>query len=428
MPLARFGLVAACALAALVAGPVPAAAPADPQSSKTAPATVQERHTLDSAVRELELRIESSERLYHRADLDLYLQAIADKLLGTGALPAPGLVRVRVIKDADANAFVLPNGAVYVTTALLCDLGSEAEVASVLGHEIAHHTNSHALRAMRDQNSQAQGSRVARTVLGVLVGIASASVTGTFVAVVPGETGMLPRQAAEVWALASISGYSSAFEREADYEGLRRLAAAGYDTAAAIAAFEHLAAAADPEDVSQAAHLASGPKIEERITSYRALLAAEFAQATGPDRFVGHDEYAAAVAGIGLEQVAVLVNSNKLKRAQALVEVEIARGDSALAAYLEGEIARRTVPRTPETEARALAAYGRATTLPQPPAAAYREQGIIYRRRGDGAAALVAFRAYLERAPTAADAPIVRLYVEALATPGPDAAPTRSDP
>ena len=392
-----------------------------------APATGDERRTLESAAHELEQRIERSERLYGPAGLDLYLQAIADKLQASGPLPALGPVRVRVIKDKDANAFVLPNGAVYVTTALLCDLGSEAELASVLSHEIAHHTSSHALRAMRDQNSRAQDARAARTVLGVLVGIAIASVAGAG-PIILDKPAILRRQASEVWELASVNGYSSAFEREADDESLRRLAASGYDADAATAAFEHLSAAADPAGVSQASHLASRPKLEERIRSYRALIAAEFAQATGPGRFVGRDEYAAAVAGIGLEQVAVLINSAELKRAQALLEAEIARGDSARAAYLGGEIARRVVPPTPETEARALAAYGRATTLPQPLAAAYREQGILYRRRGDRAAAMAAFRAYLERAPTAEDAPIVRLYLEALAAPGPAAAPTRSGP
>ncbi len=94
------------------------------------------------------------------------------------------------------NAFALPGGYVYVTRGLLALAGSEAELASVLAHEIGHVTARHA----------AQRHQRAATVP------ASAK---------PGELDQDPA--------AYVQGYSREQELEADTLGIRYLARAGYD-------------------------------------------------------------------------------------------------------------------------------------------------------------------------------------------------------
>ena len=59
--------------------------------------------------------------------------------------------RFAVLDDADINAFAAPGGYVFITKGMLARLGSEAELAGVLGHEIAHVTEKHHLAAMRKQ-------------------------------------------------------------------------------------------------------------------------------------------------------------------------------------------------------------------------------------------------------------------------------------
>lgn len=59
---------------------------------------------------------------------------------------------VQAVDDPVVNAFALPGGPVFVTRGLLTALNSEAELASVLGHEIAHITARHSV----EQLSQAQ--------------------------------------------------------------------------------------------------------------------------------------------------------------------------------------------------------------------------------------------------------------------------------
>ncbi len=46
--------------------------------------------------------------------------------------------KFHVVEASDANAFAVPGGQVFITTAMLSSLRSEAELAGVLGHEISH--------------------------------------------------------------------------------------------------------------------------------------------------------------------------------------------------------------------------------------------------------------------------------------------------
>ncbi|WP_171894908.1 M48 family metalloprotease, partial [Pseudomonas aeruginosa] len=56
-----------------------------------------------------------------------------------------------VIDSPDINAFALPGGYIYIHRGLIAYLGSEAELAAVLGHEVGHVTARHSVR----QQSQA---------------------------------------------------------------------------------------------------------------------------------------------------------------------------------------------------------------------------------------------------------------------------------
>lgn len=55
-----------------------------------------------------------------------------------------------VIKNDAVNAFSAPGGYVVVTTALLKKVQNEAQLAGVLGHEIAHVVHKHSLKKYRD--------------------------------------------------------------------------------------------------------------------------------------------------------------------------------------------------------------------------------------------------------------------------------------
>lgn len=51
-----------------------------------------------------------------------------------------------VVNDASVNAFALPGGFIYVTRGLMTYVNNEAELATVVGHEIGHVTNRHSVQ------------------------------------------------------------------------------------------------------------------------------------------------------------------------------------------------------------------------------------------------------------------------------------------
>jgi len=57
----------------------------------------------------------------------------------------------RAVDDPSPNAFALPGGYVFVTRGLLDLMNNEAELASVLGHEIGHVTARHSVHQMSEQ-------------------------------------------------------------------------------------------------------------------------------------------------------------------------------------------------------------------------------------------------------------------------------------
>jgi predicted Zn-dependent protease len=112
-----------------------------------------------------------------------------------------------VIDSPVVNAFAIPGGYVYVSRGILALANSEAELAGVLGHEIAHITARHA------------ASRVSQ---GALAGIGAAILSAATGSEAVG-------QIANVGSDLYIKSYSRGQENESDSLGVRYLASAGYD-------------------------------------------------------------------------------------------------------------------------------------------------------------------------------------------------------
>ncbi len=79
-----------------------------------------------------------------------YIQQFGARLAATSERPNLPWT-FRVVDDPAVNAFAIPGGFVYVTRGLLAHLTSEAELASVVGHEIGHVTARHTVAAMSKQ-------------------------------------------------------------------------------------------------------------------------------------------------------------------------------------------------------------------------------------------------------------------------------------
>lgn len=80
--------------------------------------------------------------LYPDPALQSYVQDLGARLAATSERPKLPWT-FRVVDDHAVNAFALPGGFIYVTRGILAHMTSEAQLATVLGHEIGHVTARH---------------------------------------------------------------------------------------------------------------------------------------------------------------------------------------------------------------------------------------------------------------------------------------------
>ena len=157
---------------------------------------------------------------------NLYLQDLADRLLSQLSNHDQE-IRVFIVNDPSINAFAGPGGYIGVHTGLILTAHNEAELASVLAHEIAHVVQRHLLRrfeASQQQSLQTMGAIIAAILIGGSSPEASQAIMTSAIA------GSAQQQLS----------YSRAHEQEADRIGLELLANADFDPRAMVGFFSTL--------------------------------------------------------------------------------------------------------------------------------------------------------------------------------------------
>jgi hypothetical protein len=92
-------------------------------------------------------------KLVEDLDMQTYVNLVGNKVVPRYVKdlarddPARPLFRFYLIEDETFNAFAFPDGSVFIHTGLLKMLKNEAQLAAVLGHEVAHVTNEHARKS-----------------------------------------------------------------------------------------------------------------------------------------------------------------------------------------------------------------------------------------------------------------------------------------
>jgi predicted Zn-dependent protease len=165
----------------------------------------------------------------------------------------------KTVDKNEPNAFCLPGGKIVVYTGLLPITRTEAGMAVVIAHEVAHALARHGAERMSDQMVASVGTTAAAVAL-------SATVSGR-------SRTYLPAMMAAVGAGATV-GYilpmSRAQESEADRIGLVLMALAGYDPREAVGLWERMRAASSGK--RQAEWLSTHPADTTRIADIRRWL------------------------------------------------------------------------------------------------------------------------------------------------------------
>ena len=90
------------------------------------------------------------------ADLQAYVNGIGQGMARQSERPQLAW-EFHVLEDASVNAFAMPGGYIFVTRGMLTRMTNEAQLASVLGHEIAHVTARHSVQQMSRQQLASLG-------------------------------------------------------------------------------------------------------------------------------------------------------------------------------------------------------------------------------------------------------------------------------
>ncbi|HXG91565.1 MAG TPA: M48 family metallopeptidase [Blastocatellia bacterium] len=168
---------------------------------------------------------------------------------------------IKVLDSDDVNAFALPGGFLYVNKGAILAADTEAELAGVMAHEIAHVAARHGV----EQASKATLANYAMIPLIFMTG----------------GLGYLAWQAAQIGVPLAFLKFGRGAEAEADKLGAQYLWAAGYDPNNFITFFEKL----EKKDKSKPGTLSklfgTHPPTPDRIAKVHDLLA----------RFPDRDEY-----------------------------------------------------------------------------------------------------------------------------------------
>ncbi len=188
-------------------------------------------------------------KLYKNSTLNTYVNDIGQRLARVSDRPDIPYT-FQIVEDSGVNAFATMGGFVYVTTGLMAEADTEAELASVIGHEIGHIAGKHAVKQMR-QAAITQGITGA---LGVnrdrLVNI------GTQIAL------QLPASRSD--------------EYEADRHGFYSMGRAGYDQSDMVSFMQKLIRQGSPPEF-----LSTHPNAANRVAELRQMDETEaFANAT----------------------------------------------------------------------------------------------------------------------------------------------------
>ncbi len=327
--------------------------------------------------------------------VNAYIKGVAERVI-PASVSTKVSINVRVIRDPVVNAFALPNGDIYLTVGMLARLDNEAQLAHVIGHEVAHVVQRHSLQQLRERKSTT-----------VAAHIADIALFGTSIAYLPFS--------------ASIAGYSRDQEKEADLIALTYMAAAGYPLDGAYQLFALL------EEVKSTESIKNSIFGDHPANKLRAQYAKEFiasqhlALNTGGD--TGAQRYQAIRAGLIVENIQLKLNIKQYQlaleaadralkqhpsapwlhyyRGEALrLMADDPEGAARESAWINGtddnaELVARYRRRKAELYQSAKQAYRQALTSEPGFASAYRGLGLVADAEGDSRTAREALRFYL---------------------------------
>src|SRR6516162_8447375 len=172
-----------------------------------------------------------------------YINRVGQNLVRNSDARVP--FTIKVLDSEEVNAFALPGGFFFVNSGLILKADSEAELAGVMAHEIAHVAARHGTK---------------QATKGELINIASIPLI-----FMGGWTGYAIRQGAGLAIPLGFLQFTQGAEREADYLGLQYMYKAGYDPTAFVDFFEKIQTLEKKKPGTLAKVFSTHPMTDNRI-------------------------------------------------------------------------------------------------------------------------------------------------------------------
>jgi predicted Zn-dependent protease len=334
-----------------------------------------------------EARLKTSRFVVREPELNRYVHDVACRIVGDYCPD----VRIYIVRTPYFNASMAPNGMMQIWTGTLLRTQNEAQLATVIGHEVGHYLRRHTVDRFRDARDKSSFALV------LSMGLALAGV---------GLAGNLTN----LMLAASIFSFSRDQEREADSIGLDLLEKAGYDPGEAPAIWTQLIAEHKARENPSGRDIvfASHPGEEEREATLRERSATMpgFGDVARRHRDRHAEALRPHMRDLFADEVRLHQYGPSLALFTSMLEHEPRDGKLAFAV---GEV-HRLRARDGDFDM-ALASFERALAAEGAPPETWRSIGLIRRQRQEGDLAEAAFFKYLELRPDADDALMIKSYI-----------------
>ena len=197
------------------------------------------------------MQIRASKQYLDDPEINDYLNTLGNKLVEFSNEPSQEFEFFGV-NDYNVNAFALPGGFIGVNAGLLLITETESELASVLGHEIAHVTQHHLARMVASQQGDTMASIAAMAV--ALLAARNSS-----------QTSQAALAGVQAHAMQKQLDFTRAHEQEADRIGFETLQKAGFNTHAMPEFLERMQKATRLIDGNAPNYLRTHPVTSDRI-------------------------------------------------------------------------------------------------------------------------------------------------------------------
>jgi len=197
--------------------------------------------------RQLAQEVERQAKVINDPTVAEYVNRLGQNLVRNSDAKVP--FTIKVLDSEEVNAFALPGGFFFVNSGLILKADTEAELAGVMGHEIAHVACRHGTKnATRGE-------------------IAQIAMIAASIAIPYGWTGYAIRQGASMAIPIGFLTFSRANEREADHLGLQYMYKAGYDPTAFVDFFEKIETLEKKKPGTVAKVFSTHPMTDDRIVA-----------------------------------------------------------------------------------------------------------------------------------------------------------------